>query len=301
MLSKVNLKSSILLMGVLAVLFQAGESYAWDNGRRDRFDHRPRLDRYRDHPRFGVKINLVPDIYMPIVVGSGRYYYYDGLYYLWDGGVYVLVPPPVGAIVPSIPSDYRPVMINRTIYYFDSGVYYIRSRHGYEVVYPPMVHTISGPMVVTKTGPSYVQASNQTKVAEGAGLGGVIGAIIGGVIGHQQKGHHELGGALIGGAAGAAAGGILGAQIPHENAVVASTAVASLTGSAVVPAPEVISPAAAVVQEPFDQVVTVNIPDNHGGFVPVVIKRSGNGFVGPQGEFYPEFPKVSQLQTIYVK
>lgn len=46
---------------------------------------------------------------------------------------------------------------------------------------------------------------------------------------------------------------------------------------------------------------TVNIPDAHGGYIPILIKRSGNGFVGPQGEFYPEFPKVFQLKIIYGK
>ena len=46
---------------------------------------------------------------------------------------------------------------------------------------------------------------------------------------------------------------------------------------------------------------TVNVPNDHGGYTAVLIKRSGNGFTGPQGEFYPEFPKVSQLKIIYEK
>jgi hypothetical protein len=46
---------------------------------------------------------------------------------------------------------------------------------------------------------------------------------------------------------------------------------------------------------------TVNIPNGHGGYTAVLIKRSGNGFTGPQGEFYPEFPTVSQLKIIYGK
>ena len=45
----------------------------------------------------------------------------------------------------------------------------------------------------------------------------------------------------------------------------------------------------------------VNIPNNHGGYTAVIIKRSGNGFTGPQGEFYPEFPTVSQLKMMYGK
>ena len=48
-------------------------------------------------------------------------------------------------------------------------------------------------------------------------------------------------------------------------------------------------------------VFTVNIPNDHGGYTAVIIKRSGNGFIGPQGEFYPEFPKVFQLKIMYGK
>lgn len=50
-----------------------------------------------------------------------------------------------------------------------------------------------------------------------------------------------------------------------------------------------------------DDVITVNIPNDKSGYTSVILKRSGNGFVGPQGEFYPEFPKVSQLKIMYGK
>ncbi len=47
--------------------------------------------------------------------------------------------------------------------------------------------------------------------------------------------------------------------------------------------------------------ITINIPNTKGGYTAVVIKRSGKGFTGPQGEFYNDFPKVSQLQLLYGK
>lgn len=47
--------------------------------------------------------------------------------------------------------------------------------------------------------------------------------------------------------------------------------------------------------------ITVNIPNNRGGYTAVTLKKSGNGFIGPQGEYYPEFPKVAQLVIIYGK
>jgi len=80
----------------------------------------------------------------------------------------------------------------------------------------------------------------------------------------------------------------------------------------------VAQPQQVVVSQPVQQVVVaqpapaptpvyaqdsfpVNIPNNSGGFSTVVIKKSGNGYVGPQGEFYASFPTVAQLKAMYVK
>lgn len=92
-------------------------------------------------------------------------------------------------------------------------------------------------------------------------------------------------------------------------------------GYKVVPAPVVYEqPEPVVVEQPQQIVVTtpppvpvstvpvdsqesfpVNIPNNSGGYTTVVLKKSGNGYVGPQGEFYATFPSVAQLKTMYVK
>jgi len=50
-----------------------------------------------------------------------------------------------------------------------------------------------------------------------------------------------------------------------------------------------------------DDSFTINVPNDKGGYTSVLLKKSGKGFIGPQGEFYPEFPKVSQLQAMYGK
>ena len=64
----------------------------------------------------------------------------------------------------------------------------------------------------------------------------------------------------------------------------------------------VAAPQAVVSQtQASNDIITLNIPNNKGGYAAVVIKRSGNGFVGPQGEFYYEFPQVSQLKIMYGK
>ena len=51
----------------------------------------------------------------------------------------------------------------------------------------------------------------------------------------------------------------------------------------------------------MDDDITLNIPNVAGGYSAVLVKRSGKGFIGPQGEFYPEFPKVSVLKVLYGK
>jgi hypothetical protein len=68
------------------------------------------------------------------------------------------------------------------------------------------------------------------------------------------------------------------------------------TATVAASAPVAVSPAAKA-----PQAFTVNIPGPGAGYTTVIVKRSGQGFTGPQGEYYPEFPAVAQLQAMYVK
>jgi hypothetical protein len=56
-----------------------------------------------------------------------------------------------------------------------------------------------------------------------------------------------------------------------------------------------------IVQPPpqYPESSTINIPNSRGGYTSITLRRSGNGFVGPQGEYYPDFPSVEQLRTMY--
>ena len=60
----------------------------------------------------------------------------------------------------------------------------------------------------------------------------------------------------------------------------------------------VVQPAAPTTQ---GEGITVNIPNYKGSYTPVTLKRSGTGFIGPQGEYYPDFPKIKQLKEMYGK
>ncbi len=50
------------------------------------------------------------------------------------------------------------------------------------------------------------------------------------------------------------------------------------------------------------QTMTVNVPNANGSYTPVVLQsKTDGGYIGPQGEFYPEFPKIEQLSAMYAK
>ena len=66
------------------------------------------------------------------------------------------------------------------------------------------------------------------------------------------------------------------------------------------PAPVMAAPAAQSQVQSAD-LLTLNIPDSKGGYTQVTLKKSGDGFVGPQGEYYPGHPTVEQLKILYGK
>jgi hypothetical protein len=61
------------------------------------------------------------------------------------------------------------------------------------------------------------------------------------------------------------------------------------------PAPAA-APAAPVGTEEF---ISINVPGSNGKSTTISLKRSGNGFVGPQGETYADFPTTIQLKARY--
>jgi len=122
---------------------------------------------------------------------------------------------------------------------------------------------------------------------EGAATGGVLGALAGGIIGNQDH-HNTAAGMLIGGAVGAASGAVIGSQIPKDEPPPQPTTVVVAQPTAVVPSTTYSGDS-----------VTVNVPNDNGGYTSVVLKRSGNGYVGPQGEYYEQVPTTSQLKAMY--
>jgi len=46
---------------------------------------------------------------------------------------------------------------------------------------------------------------------------------------------------------------------------------------------------------------TVNVPNSNGSYAPVTLTKHNNGYLGPQGEYYPGNPTIEQLKVLYGK
>lgn len=74
------------------------------------------------------------------------------------------------------------------------------------------------------------------------------------------------------------------------------------SGYIVVPAPA--APPAVVTAPPaaaVGETVIINIPNSDGSYTPVKLVKRNSGYIGPQGEYYPEHPTVEQLKVLYGK
>jgi len=85
-------------------------------------------------------IGLLPSGFVTINVGEETYYYCSGIFYqrIIREQKYVIVPPPIGAVIFSIPQGYELTFIDGVSYYEYQGVYYKRVLEGYKVIYPPV-------------------------------------------------------------------------------------------------------------------------------------------------------------------
>jgi hypothetical protein len=85
-------------------------------------------------------IDILPQGFITINVGDETYYYCKGIFYqkIMQVQKYVVVPPPIGAMVFNIPQGYQLILIDGAAYYESQGVYYKRTLEGYRVIYPPV-------------------------------------------------------------------------------------------------------------------------------------------------------------------
>ncbi len=72
------------------------------------------------------------------------------------------------------------------------------------------------------------------------------------------------------------------------------------TGYVVVSAPAV-SQSVVVTQNVPGEKVPVNILNSNGSYTTIILVKQRDGYLGPQGEYYPGNPTVEQLKSLYGK
>ena len=92
----------------------------------------------------GMAVRVLPPGYVQASVGAAGYYYYDGVYYQPTTlGNYVVVAPPVGAIVPQLPSGAEAIAVGSATYYYGGWAFYLQQPTGFEVVPAPLGITVT--------------------------------------------------------------------------------------------------------------------------------------------------------------
>jgi len=68
-------------------------------------------------------VNVLPSQYSQISVGGTPYYYDQGVYYESGPAGYVVVAPPIGAIVAAVPPGAETIFVGGVPYYYAAGAF----------------------------------------------------------------------------------------------------------------------------------------------------------------------------------
>ncbi|MEI6562786.1 MAG: glycine zipper domain-containing protein [bacterium] len=138
---------------------------------------------------------------------------------------------------------------------------------------------VAGVMMMGCSTPAYQE---NPSTFNQAAIGAALGALAGGVIGnnsHGAFGNRE--GMAAGAAIGALLGGSMGQQTDQRNAQMG--AMNAQIGAA---------------NEAANTVV-INVKNSNGSYTPVNLRRAGNQYLGPRGEYYSTLPTEAQLKVAY--
>ena len=95
-------------------------------------------------------------------IAGAEFLYSAGMFYRSTPNGYMIVPAPMGAVVPALPPGYAVVYMGGMPYYYYGNAYYAAAPNGYVVTAPP---AIAAPMVVTP-GAAPVQAPVPAPIAQ---------------------------------------------------------------------------------------------------------------------------------------
>ena len=140
--------SALAITLLLGSVSQAQARGGWDGGGhdsdRDRREHRDQGRDYSSHGHDGSKLAVGV---MKLLLGGLEYYCSVGQFYRPVAGNYVVVPAPVGAVVPAIPAYCQTVIVDGVPYYMANGVAYRQTREGYLIVQQPRMVVVQAPPV----------------------------------------------------------------------------------------------------------------------------------------------------------
>lgn len=105
-------------------------------------------------------------------------------------------------------------------------------------------------------------------------MGAGTGAIVGAMAGNNMPGLSRGEGAVAGAALGAIIGAALGAQQDNFNAQISAVSEQAST-------------------------TVINVQNSNGSYTPVVLRKVGNQWMGPRGEYYTALPTEEQLKKPY--
>jgi hypothetical protein len=215
----------------------------------------PRGGPRREEPR--RVFDRPPEHARHIIIGGTPYWVDTGVYYrLGDDGCVVVSAP----VIRVLPERSRVVVIHGVVYYVSDDIYYRPAPDGYMVVEAPMQPA----PIVTPTKPETPTGTYTLYVPKKAGDGFApvtLKKIDGGYIGPQ------------------------GEFYPTMPAVALLTEMYGLEEQARLERPDVFF---------------IYVPNKDGQtFTRVTLTRRDQGFVGPQGEFYPLMPTVAHLAAMY--
>src|ERR1035437_6143579 len=172
----------------------------------------------------------------------------------------------------ALPLAATAVVLAGATYYYDEGIYYQRMGNGYIVVPEPV-----GPVVTT------IPAGYQPTIINGVAYYTINGV----TYMYTPNGYQMVQQPTIVQAA------------TQPNIVIAPNPAAPQQQAA--PNPSVENAAQGISASNAQDSFSVNIPNSKGTYTPVTLRKSGNGFIGPQGEFYTQFPSIEQLKAMYAK
>ena len=91
----------------------------------------------------GMRIGRLPDGYRRIGVRGHPFFYYEGVYYDDGPSGYVIVAPPVSAIISDLPPGTETVVVGGTVYFYAGGAFYVQQSDGsFVVVAAPLGVTV---------------------------------------------------------------------------------------------------------------------------------------------------------------